>query len=295
MYLHAQVFVFIMKIPLENRTLHGVSSRWICGTKTTEGSSYPQWGAARFGVGNGDTTGSWPLMSREFRATTKNHTGNAGLVYNRKALQVQEKRLFTLLSIIVTDSVTSNKFKDHNHFGGWVAHTACIASSSATKPWAAAVSFSSTVLAQKRTIDPDLLRILTKNARRRAMALTSGIIYPNLWLMLCYLSLDCSATLVVKVYRSRHLLWWGQLVISPLWAEELSFGSLLEIARTHIADRQQASFLHNVSLGSPFPSLPCFPKMNNQPFGIPLSLPQCYSMTHDRAEEQNSFVESMLI
>jgi hypothetical protein len=51
-------------------------------------------------------------MSREFRATTKNHTGNADLVYNRKALQVQEKRLFTLLSIIVTDSVTSNKFKD---------------------------------------------------------------------------------------------------------------------------------------------------------------------------------------
>jgi hypothetical protein len=38
--------------------------------------------------------------------------GNADLVYNKKALQVQEKRLFALLSITVTDSVASNKFKD---------------------------------------------------------------------------------------------------------------------------------------------------------------------------------------
>jgi len=36
-------------------------------------------------------------------------------------------------------------------------------------------------------------------------------------------------------------------------------------------------------------------QLNDQPFGIPLSLPQCYSMTYDRAEEQNSCVESMLV
>jgi hypothetical protein len=59
----------------------------------------------------------------------------------------------------------------------------------------------------------------------------------------------------IKVLK---LLWWGQLVTSPLWAQELSFEHLLEIARTH-TDRGQASFLPNVSPGSAFPSLPCLP------------------------------------
>jgi hypothetical protein len=51
---------------------------------------------------------------------------------------------------------------------------------------------------------------------------------------------------------------WGQLVISPLWAQELSFEHLLEIARTY-RDREPRSFLPNVSLGSALPSLLCLP------------------------------------
>src|ERR1700728_2479097 len=50
----------------------------------------------------------------------------------------------------------------------------------------------------------------------------------------------------------RRILWWGQLVTSPLWAQELSFKHLLEIARTRI-DRQQASFLQNRVSGFCFP------------------------------------------
>ena len=47
----------------------------------------------------------------------------------------------------------------------------------------------------------------------------------------------------------------------------------LDIAKTH-ADRQQASFLHNVSLGL-FPSLiSMLSQLNDQPFGMPSSLPQ---------------------
>ena len=30
-----------------------------------------------------------------------------------------------------------------------------------------------------------------------------------------------------------RVLWWGQLVTSPLWAQQLSFEHLLEIAKTH--------------------------------------------------------------
>ena len=56
----------------------------------------------------------------------------------------------------------------------------------------------------------------------------------------------------------RFLLWWGQLVTSPLWARELSFEHLLEIARTHTDSTSKLS-TQNVSLGSAFPSLPCLP------------------------------------
>jgi hypothetical protein len=70
-------------------------------------------------------------MSREFRATTKNQYGNADLVYNRKALQIREKRLFTLLSIIVTDSVASKQSSKTSYiFLGCLAHLkACSAKS----------------------------------------------------------------------------------------------------------------------------------------------------------------------
>jgi len=54
------------------------------------------------------------------------------------------------------------------------------------------------------------------------------------------------------------LLWWGQLVTGPLWAQELSFEHLLEIARTH-TDSDKQAFLPNVSLGSAFSSLLCLP------------------------------------
>src|ERR1700751_2581469 len=60
-------------------------------------------------------------------------------------------------------------------------------------------------------------------------------------------------------------LWWGQLVTSPLRAQELSFEHLLEIARTH-TDRQQANFLTKTRLWVPS-SQSC-----NQPFSISLSL-----------------------
>src|ERR1700722_2968218 len=54
------------------------------------------------------------------------------------------------------------------------------------------------------------------------------------------------------------MVWWGQLAIRPLWAQELSFEHLLEIARTQ-RDRQLRSFLPNMSLGSAFLSLLCLP------------------------------------
>jgi hypothetical protein len=63
-----------------------------------------------------------------------------------------------------------------------------------------------------------------------------------------------------ELAASEALVRWGQLVNSCLWAEELSFGHLLEMAKTQIAHRrQQASFLHNVSLSFPFPRCRAFP------------------------------------
>ena len=55
-----------------------------------------------------------------------------------------------------------------------------------------------------------------------------------------------------------RLVWWGQLVTSPLWAQELSFEHLLEIAKTH-SDREQASFLPKRVSEFYFPSLLCLP------------------------------------
>jgi hypothetical protein len=52
------------------------------------------------------------------------------------------------------------------------------------------------------------------------------------------------------------LLWWSQLVTSPLWAQELSFEHLLEIASTVHRGSQSGSFLQNVPLDSASPSLP---------------------------------------
>ena len=50
--------------------------------------------------------------------------------------------------------------------------------------------------------------------------------------------------------------WRGQLITSPLRAEELSFGIYL----TWQADTQiEASFLLDVSLCLSIPSVPCFP------------------------------------
>jgi hypothetical protein len=63
------------------------------------------------------------------------------------------------------------------------------------------------------------------------------------------------------------------LVTSPLWARELSFEHLLEIARTH-TDREQASFLPKRVSGFCLPIVAMPSQSYNQPFGIPLSLSQ---------------------
>jgi hypothetical protein len=63
----------------------------------------------------------------------------------------------------------------------------------------------------------------------------------------------------------------GWLVTSPLWAQELSFQYLLEIASTH-ADRQQASFLPKRVSGFCFPIVAMPSQLYSQPFGMPLSL-----------------------
>jgi hypothetical protein len=60
----------------------------------------------------------------------------------------------------------------------------------------------------------------------------------------------------------------GQLVISPLWAE----ASIRDSKETH-KHRQQASFLDNASLGFPLSLAAMFFQLNDQPFGMPLSLP----------------------
>ena len=67
------------------------------------------------------------------------------------------------------------------------------------------------------------------------------------------------------------LLWWGQLVTSPLWAQELSFEHLLEIART---DRQTTSKLSTQRVSRFCLPIVAVPSQSyNLPFGIPLSLP----------------------
>jgi hypothetical protein len=71
--------------------------------------------------------------------------------------------------------------------------------------------------------------------------------------------------------NNNDILWWGQLVTSPLWAQELSFKHLLEIARTHI-DRQQASFLPKRVSEFCFPIVAMPSQLDSQPFGMPLSL-----------------------
>jgi hypothetical protein len=45
----------------------------------------------------------------------------------------------------------------------------------------------------------------------------------------------------------------------PPTGRGIVFWHLLQTEAPHIAHRQQASFLHNTSLGFPFPSLPCLP------------------------------------
>jgi hypothetical protein len=71
---------------------------------------------------------------------------------------------------------------------------------------------------------------------------------------------------------AQHLLWWGQLVTSPLWVQELSFEHLLEIARTHTY-RQQGSFLPKCVSEFCLPVVAMPSQLYSQPFGMPLSLP----------------------
>jgi hypothetical protein len=67
-----------------------------------------------------------------------------------------------------------------------------------------------------------------------------------------------------------RLVWWSQLVTSPLWAQELSFELLLERASTYIL-RQQASFLPERVPGLYLPILAMSSQVYNLPFGMPLS------------------------
>src|SRR5277367_6040117 len=63
---------------------------------------------------------------------------------------------------------------------------------------------------------------------------------------------------------------YSVVVTSPLWAQELSFEHLLEIARTH-TDRQRASFLPKRVSGFCLPIVAMPSQSYNQPFGMPLS------------------------
>src|SRR5277367_404667 len=78
---------------------------------------------------------------------------------------------------------------------------------------------------------------------------------------------------------------YSVVVTSPLWAQELSFEHLLEIARTH-TDRQQASYLPKRVSGFYLPIVAMPSQSYNQPFGVPLSPSHyfgraCYlSLTH---------------
>jgi hypothetical protein len=99
------------------------------------------------------------------------------------------------------------------------------------------------------------------------------------------------ATCGVRTVIARMvMLWWGQLVIRPLWALRLSFGYLsLSLSHTHThththtqrerereRERETTSkFIDNVSLGLRLYLAVMFSQASDQPFGIPLSLPQC--------------------
>jgi hypothetical protein len=66
------------------------------------------------------------------------------------------------------------------------------------------------------------------------------------------------------------IVWWSQLVTGPLWAQELSFELLLEIASRYI-QRQQASFLPERVPGFCLPILAMSSQVYNLPFGMHLS------------------------
>jgi hypothetical protein len=63
--------------------------------------------------------------------------------------------------------------------------------------------------------------------------------------------------------------------MGPGWPLALGrvFCHLLERARRH-THRKQASFLHNASLGCPISLVAMHSQLSDQPFGMPLSIPQ---------------------
>src|SRR5947209_5857578 len=73
---------------------------------------------------------------------------------------------------------------------------------------------------------------------------------------------------------TRRPLWWGQLVISPLWAPKWSFNIYWrKQGRIHT---EHTSVLHNGSLAFSLPIVAMLSQLNGQPFGIPLSLPHYF-------------------
>src|SRR5947209_1145118 len=74
-------------------------------------------------------------------------------------------------------------------------------------------------------------------------------------------------------------LWWGQLVISHLWAQEQSSKHLLEIVRTR-TDSKKASFLPKRVSGICLPTVAMPFQLYSQPFGMPLSLHSIYVCKH---------------
>src|SRR5947209_11178904 len=67
------------------------------------------------------------------------------------------------------------------------------------------------------------------------------------------------------------IVWWGQLAISPLWAQEQPSGHLLEIARAR-SDSGQSSFLPQRVPEICLPTVAMSSLLYSQPFGMPLSL-----------------------
>jgi hypothetical protein len=74
----------------------------------------------------------------------------------------------------------------------------------------------------------------------------------------------------------RFVVWWSQLVTCPLWAQELSFELLLEIASRHI-QREEASFLPERVPELCLPILAMSSQVYNLPFGMPLSFHNRYT------------------